>query len=100
MCCGEPEASVSDDRPSVTIGEATVPLYTQVRGAEIQIGNYGLARNTTACYVPEAVAIELARDHRLGPAPLAINAAEAEPPVPVVPEEDETEQPRKRRKEK
>ena len=100
MCCGEPEESVSDDRPAQSQQQDYTPLYAQVRGAEIQIGDYGLATNTVACYVPEAVAVELARDHRLGPSPLAPLPEEYPEPEVVEPEEQETEQPRKRRKEK
>lgn len=88
---------MSDDRPAVASG-GMVPLYTQVRGAEIQIGGYGLACNVVPAMVPEAVAVELAYDHRLGPAPLAPLAGYDVVSEPESPEDEA--KPRKRRKEK
>jgi hypothetical protein len=88
---------MSDDRPAVGIGD--VDLYAQVRGAQIQVSGYGLATNTTPCRVPEAVAIELACDKRLGTAPLAPVATGAPEPVEEEPADDESK-PLRRRKEK
>lgn len=84
--------------PDPAVPNSFVPLYTQVRGAEIRIGSYGVATNTCACYVPEAVAIELAPDKTFGAAPLAPNASETEAPVVVPPELDDEDSPRKRRR--
>lgn len=107
MCCGQPEDGpneseivMSDDTPAVASG-GMVPLYTQLRGDEITIGTYGLARNTEPCWVPESVAVEMAQDEdmhkRLGPAPLAPVAAETEAPKAVaVVDEDEDKPPRRR----
>lgn len=106
MCCGRDEIPLSEIVMSeVVMPEAPagkVALYTQVRGMAVQIGNFGQATNTSPCIVPEAVALELAPDKTLGPAPLAPLAAETEAPsVVVVDEEEESDDnpaPRRRRK--
>lgn len=76
-----------------------VALYTQVRGMAVTIGNYGQATNTEPCFVPEAVALELAPDKTLGQSPLAPLASETEAPIPVVADvSDDNPAPRRRRK--
>lgn len=86
MCCGRDEIPLSE----IVVAEAEVKkehrsdgkvaLYTQLRGLALVIGNYGRATNTEPCWVPEAVALELAPEKNLGQAPLAPLAAETEAP--------------------
>lgn len=120
MCCGQPEDgpneseivmanvavppghyATASDLAAAIERAVMVPLYTQLRGDEITIGNYGLARNTEPCWVPESVAVEMAQDEdmhkRLGPAPLAPVAAETEAPTPVDAVDDDEDKPPRRR---
>lgn len=74
MCCNESEAdmkaraAMSDDRPPVASG-SYVGLYTTAEGAEIQIGQWGLATNTCCAIVSPEVAAELAGDPRFSTLP-------------------------------
>ncbi len=114
MCCGRPdegpqESEIVMAKPT-TKGEL-VPLYTQLTGDAVTIGSYGQAQNTVACWVPESVAVEMAKDedmrHRLGPAPLAPKALtippghhekaeDLEAAIQAAVDEDEGKPPRRR----
>jgi hypothetical protein len=59
---------MSDDRPPVASG-SYVGLYTTAEGAEIQIGQWGLATNTRCAIVSPEVAAELAGDPRFATLP-------------------------------